>query len=106
MRPQPMLLSGTTAPLIWLLPEFTTIALSSAAEGVKPFAGTLAPVGYQPSVRYCRSSAVQPVAAGVAIDVPLSVAYVESPEVDEVTLAPGAQIVGLRRLSVVGPRLE
>src|SRR5262249_50334537 len=106
MRPHPTKLSGTWAPVIVLLPEFTTIALIIAADGVKPLAGTLTPVGYQPSVRYWRISAAQPVAAGVAIDVPLSVAYVESPVVADVTPEPGAQIVGLRRVSAVGPRLE
>ena len=48
------------------------MALSSAAEGGNPLAGTAAPVGYQPSVRYWRMSTMAPVAAGDAIEVPES----------------------------------
>src|SRR2546425_1356349 len=106
MRPQPTRLSGTWVPVIVLLPELTIMAFMSAAVGVNPLPATLPPVGYQPSVRYWRISAAQPVAAGQAIEVPLSGAYVESPVVAEVTLTPGATMVGLRRLSCVGPRLE
>jgi hypothetical protein len=46
------------------------MARSSAADGVNAFAATGAPVGYQPSVRYWRTSAMAPATAGVAIDVP------------------------------------
>ena len=48
----------------------TAMALSSAAEGSKALAATGAPVGYQPSVRYWRTSAIAPATAGVAIEVP------------------------------------
>ena len=50
--------------------EVISIALSSAALGLKPFAETGAPVGYQPSVRYCRISAAAPAAAGDDMLVP------------------------------------
>src|SRR5262245_46428561 len=68
-RPQPMLLSGFTEPDTPIWPELIAIALSSAADGAKPFAGILVPVGYQPSVRYWRMSTTAPVPDGDAIDV-------------------------------------
>jgi hypothetical protein len=46
------------------------IALSSAAEGEKPLPAVGAPVGYQPSVRYCRMRTTLPVPLGDAIEVP------------------------------------
>jgi hypothetical protein len=52
--------------------ELTHIALSSAAEGANPLAGTLLPVGYQPSMQYWRMSAAAPVMLGLAIEVPVS----------------------------------
>ena len=106
MRPQPMLPSGALKPVTTLFPDPTTIALSNAAEGANALAGTFAPVGYQPSVRYWRISVAQPAAAGHAIEVPLSAAYVESLVVEETTPLPGATMVGLVRPSAQGPRLE
>lgn len=38
----------------------------------------LAPPGYQPSVRNCRSSAAPPAAVGVAIDVPAMLSNAEA----------------------------
>jgi hypothetical protein len=64
------LLSGAVKPATTFAAALIPIALRSAAEGVKPLAGTLAPVGYQPSVQYWRMSAIAPVPEGQAIDVP------------------------------------
>src|SRR5262245_21781000 len=100
-----MLLSGAVNEVMSLTPELTSIALSSAAEGLMPLPGTLAPVGYQPSWQYWRSSAAVPAVLGVAIEVPESAWYVAGPLRAEVRLEAGEQIVGLRRASVVGPRL-
>ena len=72
MRPNPMLLLGARYPVIESTAELIAMALSSAAEGANPLAGTAAPVGYQPSVRYWRINAMAPVAAGDAIEVPES----------------------------------
>src|SRR5262245_32107079 len=106
MRPQPTLLSGMLNPTMSLSVEAIPAALRSAALGVNAFAPTGAPVGYQPSVKYWRMSAVAPAIAGVAMLVPerdwkpVSLA----PDADESGFA-GAKIVGLRRPSSVGPRL-
>ena len=49
-------------------------ALRSAPEGLNLFAVTGAPVGYQPLVKYWRTSNAPPAAMGVAIDVPRMIA--------------------------------
>jgi hypothetical protein len=49
----------------------TSTAFSSAPEGLKPFAGTGALVGYQPSMKYWRTRRALPAAIGVAMEVPL-----------------------------------
>src|SRR5262245_5762345 len=101
-----MLLSGTEPPLTLSSAELMAIALSSAADGVKPFAGTAAPVGYQPSVRYWRIRTTAPLPDGDAIDVPVSAAYeLLVVPTDEYTVCAGLQYVGLRLPSAVGPRL-
>ncbi len=65
-----MLLLGATWPSTSLAAELIAIALSSAAEGLNALPATFVPVGYQPSVRYWRISAIAPVIVGDAIDVP------------------------------------
>ena len=52
----------------------SSTALSSGADGRKADAACGAPEGYQPSVKYCRTSARLPATIGVAIDVPRSIA--------------------------------
>src|SRR5262245_35640702 len=99
-----MLLSGAVNPVSAMSAELMAMALRSAAEGAKPFAGTAAPVGYQPSVQYWRMSVTAPAPEGLAIEVPESATYELSPYA-EVTLCPGLASVGLRRPSAVGPRL-
>src|SRR5262245_17480263 len=92
-----------------------SIALTSAALGVKPFAGIAAPVGYQPSMKYCLTIAAAPAAAGAAMLVPESCLYCVSshtghgapshPLTERISM-PGAVRSGLIRSSLVGPRLE
>src|SRR5262245_6696778 len=45
MRPQPWQLEGMAVAPVMEVAEFTRVARSSAAEGVKPLAGTAAPEG-------------------------------------------------------------
>src|SRR5689334_19266612 len=94
-----------------LIAELISVALSSAADGVKPFVETSVPVGYQPSVKYWRISAVRPAAPGVAMLVPES-AWVPQLFVvmlrslfAETMLDPGTVTSGLMRPSAVGPQL-
>ena len=49
-RPQPWQLAGMAVVPVMLMAELTSVALSRAAEGVKPLAEFSLPVGYQPSV--------------------------------------------------------
>src|ERR1700709_1965708 len=73
-RPQPWQLAGMAVVPAMFTAELTSVALSSAAEGVKPLAGFLAPVGHQPPRKYWRMRAVKPVAPGEAMLVPERVA--------------------------------
>ena len=73
---------------------------------LEQFAGTGAPVGYQPSAKYWRANVAEPARFGHDMEVPDSVWYEASPAPEaEFTLWPGEQTVGLYRLSSVGPRL-
>jgi hypothetical protein len=94
-----------------LTAELIIAARSSAADGVKPFAEFSLPVGYQPSVKYCRTSAASPAAPGVAMLVPdsdcvpqLFVKALRS-LFAEMMPEPGTVISGLMRPSAVGPQL-
>ena len=53
-------------------PLLMIIDLRRAAEGVKPFAGCGLPVGYHPSMKYCRTRVAAPAVVGVAMLVPLN----------------------------------
>ena len=79
---------GTKLPFIVSLPQPTqaaptqcklvsapsSTALSSGADGRYADAACGAPEGYQPSAKYCRTSARLPATMGVAMDVPRSIA--------------------------------
>ena len=52
----------------------SSTALSSGAEGRKADAACGAPEGYQPSAKYCRTSARLPATTGAAMDVPRCIA--------------------------------
>src|SRR2546428_10645151 len=77
-RPNPCSLFGhisveerATSPLpVTCCPEAMRMARMSAALGFMELPGTGAPVGYQPSTKYCRMIAAAAAAAGVQVLVP------------------------------------
>jgi hypothetical protein len=92
--------------------ELTSSALTSAALGVRASAGVGVPEGYQPSMRYSRTSSAYPTTPGLAIDVPpidrmsqLSVVMSMSFEA-ELMLWPWKRTSGLILPSSVGPHEE
>mmetsp|Transcript_2848 Transcript_2848/g.7104 ORF Transcript_2848/g.7104 Transcript_2848/m.7104 type:complete len:255 (+) Transcript_2848:439-1203(+) len=103
--------SGSSLGVVPDMPVAPAIstAFTSAPLGVYLCTFTRAPLGYIPSMKYCRTSSAAPPTRGVAMEVPCSTEERHCPgsaPAPADTVSPGATRSGLMRPSGVGPMEE